>query len=330
MFGEALPHYLTNIMTTSSLGEWESQTLNKACSLEAMETINLVFVKLQVVVSMVIVRLLEPNPIDASREGLVHTSERCYDTSSDKLIQSEDGYVVSQVARSNNLENWEPKDTIGITRELGDCLRVGANLTYGNGVFILKEDRKDYLKKTRGCNGFRCYSTSSREHERERPRKFEKLVTFCQSHPDIVVTDGIYQLMYSTRMYEIAYHKLKSNPGNMTPGINPTTLDGISLEWVEETIARMKDGSFKFAPGRRIQIPKPNGSTRPLTIAPPRDKIVQEVMRMILEAIFEPTFSENSHGFRPGRSCHTALRQVRTQFGAAISVLYRRRHIQMF
>jgi len=64
-------------------------------------------------------------------------------------------------------------------------------------------------------------------------------------------------------------------------------------------------------------IPKSNGKMRPLTIASPRDKIVQEVIRMILEVIFEPTFSSSSHGFRPNRSCHTALRQVKTQFGAA-------------
>jgi len=80
----------------------------------------------------------------------------------------------------------------------------------------------------------------------------------------------------------------------------------------------MKDESFQFAAGRRIQIPKPgNNSSRPLTIAPPRDKIVQEVMRMILEVIFEPLFLNNSHGFRPNRSCHTALRDVKTHFGCA-------------
>lgn len=64
-------------------------------------------------------------------------------------------------------------------------------------------------------------------------------------------------------------------------------------------------------------IPKSNGKMRPLTVAPPRDKIVQEVIRMILETVFEPIFSQHSHGFRPNRSCHTALRQVKTQFGAA-------------
>jgi group II intron reverse transcriptase/maturase len=64
-------------------------------------------------------------------------------------------------------------------------------------------------------------------------------------------------------------------------------------------------------------IPKANGKMRPLTVAPPRDKIVQEVLRMILEVIFEPTFSNHSHGFRPTRSCHSALRQIKTQFGSS-------------
>jgi len=91
---------------------------------------------------------------------------------------------------------------------------------------------------------------------------------------------------------------------------------------VEETINQLKDGNFQFKPGRRTMIPKSDGvSKRPLTIAPPRDKIVQEVMRMILEAIFEPTFSVNSHGFRPNRSCHTALRQIKTQFGSASFII---------
>ena len=84
----------------------------------------------------------------------------------------------------------------------------------------------------------------------------------------------------------------------------------------------MKDESFTFKPGRRVQIPKPDSpKTRPLTIAPPRDKIVREVMKMILEAIFEPIFSNNSHGFRPNKSCHTALRQVKTQFGAVTNII---------
>lgn len=89
------------------------------------------------------------------------------------------------------------------------------------------------------------------------------------------------------------------------------------MEVIERIIEKLKDNSFKFCPGRRVEIPKASGGTRPLTIAPPRDKLVQEVMRMILEVIFEPTFSDNSHGFRPGRSCHTALKKIKERFGVA-------------
>lgn len=151
----------------------------------------------------------------------------------------------------------------------------------------------------------------------ELPKKFIKLVSICERRIDEFKVNDIYTLMFNIEMYEAAYKKLKSNPGNMTPGIDKVTLDGISREVFQKIILSMKDETFQFKPGRRVNIPKANGKTRPLTVAPPRDKIVQEVMRMILEAIFEPTFSENSHGFRPDRSCHTALRQVKTQFGGA-------------
>jgi len=116
--------------------------------------------------------------------------------------------------------------------------------------------------------------------------------------------------MLDKNMYILAYDKLKSNPGMMTPGLNPETLDGISSEWIEEIIKTKKDESFKFKPARRIKIPKANGKLRPLTIASPRDKIVQQVMLMILSPIFEPTFSDLSHGFRPNLSCHTALKMI--------------------
>lgn len=123
--------------------------------------------------------------------------------------------------------------------------------------------------------------------------------------------------MYNERLYEIAYDNLKSKPGNMTQGIIPTTLDGFSSEVIHGIIEELKEESFKFKPGRRVMIPKASGGERPLTVAPPRDKIVQEVMRMILEVIFESDFSQNSHGFRPNKSCHTALRQLYTTFGVA-------------
>jgi nicotine oxidoreductase len=100
----------------------------------------------------------------------------------------------------------------------------------------------------------------------------------------------------------------------MIPGLIPDTLDGLNSEWINQTIREMKDESFQFRPARRIMIPKANGKMRPLTIASPRDQIVQQVMLFLLEAIFEPTFSQYSHGFRPNKGCHTAIKQVLDTF----------------
>jgi len=108
----------------------------------------------------------------------------------------------------------------------------------------------------------------------------------------------------------LAYNNIKSKPGNMTPGIVPTTLDGMSLEELIKLRELLKSA---FSPARRLKIKKMD-KRGTLSIAPPRDKIIQEAMRIILEAIFEPTFSENSHGFRPNKSCHTALQHIYRDF----------------
>jgi len=133
------------------------------------------------------------------------------------------------------MESRGPKEIIITTIELGDCLRVGAAYTtYGNGAFVVNKS-KNLLKGGRKClfglnsqhNGFRYYST---EIERNLPRKFEKLINICLIPKEGMKVNDIYNLMYNKRMYEIAYHKLRSNPGNMTPGIIPITLDGLSME----------------------------------------------------------------------------------------------------
>ena len=112
-----------------------------------------------------------------------------------------------------------------------------------------------------------------------------------------------------------AYTKLKSSPGNMTPGIDKETLYGLDLPWFQNLQKELNTNKFQFRPARRLEIPKANGSgTRPLGIASPRDKIVQGAMLLILEAIFEPTFSKNSHGFRPKRGTHSALGQIKRTY----------------
>jgi len=112
-----------------------------------------------------------------------------------------------------------------------------------------------------------------------------------------------------------AYDNVRRNPN--TKGVNNTTLDGIKKDWFEKTRSDIITGRFKFQPARRVDIAKPNGGTRPLGIVSPRDKVVLDAMRMILEAIFEPTFHPSSHGFRPKRSCHSALNDVKMKFGSS-------------
>jgi group II intron reverse transcriptase/maturase len=127
--------------------------------------------------------------------------------------------------------------------------------------------------------------------------------------------------MYCKEIYVMAYERIKSKAGNMTAGTNEETLDGFSTEWIEQTIELMKSQKYKFNPARATFIPKKNGKTRKLSVASPRDKVVQEVIRSILEAIYEPIFSDNSHGFRAARGCHSALKQVRYYWSGACWII---------
>lgn len=112
-----------------------------------------------------------------------------------------------------------------------------------------------------------------------------------------------------------AYQQIKSNPGVMAKGSDSETLDGLNEEWFIKTSERLLHGSYQFKPAKRIMIPKANKvDLRPLTISSSRDKIVQQAMKMVLEEIFEPTFLDTSHGYRPSRGCHSALEQVRLKW----------------
>jgi group II intron reverse transcriptase/maturase len=112
-------------------------------------------------------------------------------------------------------------------------------------------------------------------------------------------------------MFLAAYGKLYVNTGSMTEGTDPTdTIDGMSLSRIDATIEALATGTFKWKPARRVYIPKANGKKRPLGIPGWTDKMVQEVIRKILEAYYEPQFSKHSHGFRPGKGCHTALHEI--------------------
>lgn len=132
------------------------------------------------------------------------------------------------------------------------------------------------------------------------------------------VNDNVFRLVSSPQLAVLAYERIKSKAGNMTPGEDNVTLDEISLEKVKELCDSVKDGSYIPRPVRRKFIPKANGKLRPLGIPSPRDKIVQEMVREILESIYDsesPTFLDHSHGFRPLRSCHTSIREFTSWHG---------------
>lgn len=120
----------------------------------------------------------------------------------------------------------------------------------------------------------------------------------------------LYRQMFNRELYLTAYGNIYSNQGAMTPGANEETADGMSEEKIEQIIGLMRNERYRFSPARRIYIPKKNGRLRPLGLPTWSDKLVGEVVRLLLEAIYEPQFSRWSHGFRRNRGCHTALRDI--------------------
>lgn len=120
----------------------------------------------------------------------------------------------------------------------------------------------------------------------------------------------LYRQMFNPDLYLLAYGNIYSNQGAMTPGATDETADGMSEVKINAIIEAMRHERYRFAPVRRVLVPKKNGKTRPLGLPAWSDKLVGEVVRLLLEAYYEPTFSGRSHGFRKNRGCHTALREI--------------------
>ncbi|QUM74709.1 reverse transcriptase/maturase family protein [Sphingopyxis granuli] len=139
-------------------------------------------------------------------------------------------------------------------------------------------------------------------------RRIEKLPALSRAGKRI---NGLNRLMRSRCLYERAYDRVSRNRGAMTPGVDGQTFDGMTLARLDRLVQCVAEGRYRPRPVRRVYIPKGNGKMRPLGIPTADDRIVQEAARMILAAIYEPVFSEHSHGFRAGRSCHTALEEIR-------------------
>ncbi len=126
--------------------------------------------------------------------------------------------------------------------------------------------------------------------------------------------DRLYRNLFNREFFFQAYQNMYANQGNMTAGTDGKTIDAMSIERIDRLIETLKDESYQPKPSRRTYIPKKNGKLRPLGIPSIDDKLVQEVVRMLLESIYEGSFADTSHGFRPNRSCHTALRMIQNRF----------------
>jgi group II intron reverse transcriptase/maturase len=125
------------------------------------------------------------------------------------------------------------------------------------------------------------------------------------------VFDRLYRNLFNPDFYMQAYGNLYAKEGNMTPGVDGKTIDGFNINQINGIIENLRNETYYPKPSRRTYIPKKNGKLRPLGIPSFEDKLVQEVLRMLLVVIYEPIFKETSHGFRPEKSCHSALLQVK-------------------
>lgn len=128
----------------------------------------------------------------------------------------------------------------------------------------------------------------------------------------------LYRYLLRPDIYYVAYKNLYANEGASTKGIDNDTADGFSESYILRIIEKLKSEEYQPLPVRRTYIEKRNSNKlRPLGIPSFTDKLVQEVLRMILEAVYEPIFLDTSHGFRPNRSCHTALMSIKKGFNGA-------------
>ena len=132
--------------------------------------------------------------------------------------------------------------------------------------------------------------------------------------------ERLYRILFNEQMFFVAYQRMYAKPGNMTSGTDGKTEDEMSIDRINKLIESIKDETYSPNPAKRIYIPKKNGKMRPLGIPSFEDKLVQEAVRMVLEAIYEGHFEWTSHGFRPNRSCHTALKSLQNNFNGAVRI----------
>jgi len=213
-----------------------------------------------------------------------------------KIFKAEENLKVVVNGKRKNSGNPESRKTGGF-----------------GGIIVRNMSSSAYIRKGPSSKAIPDFKLSGYKSVEVDLNKFDKqILEYIKTGKRI---EGLSNLLRNPNFLIASYSKIKSNTGAITPGLNSETLDGIKLEWFEKTADSIVNGSYNFEPVRRKFILKPKGGERPLGIPNPRDKIVQEAMRQLLELIYERIFSESSHGFRPNKGCHTALNQVKMTMG---------------
>lgn len=236
-------------------------------------------------------------------------------------------------------ENKGYSATAGLGTALQADKEQGPNLnnSVSYGTVGLPKGRKSYgnrsLVVVSYCTFFHSMCTitnhkeSTVEHKGEKSSSFKKATSMipvgCGHLADLYTRNqkdsslmnyNLIHLIANVETLHLAYEMIQSKPGNMTKGNSNETLDGVNMKYFIRLSNLLRAGQFRFSPSRRIQIPKPGKSeTRPLSIASPREKIVQKAIQLVLEGVFNPSFMDCSHGFIPGKGTHTALKQIDTQ-----------------
>ena len=292
------------------------------------------------------VLLFTPHKETVHWEADLHGDAKKLDTHfvDQKEPRTPSGSVCSGLAEVNSLTGT--KNTAGI---INDSIVLLAKTNPNEGNATAQAPKQVSLRATIAQNqddeGTRDITASTDSSSDKRARSQHSIATLSEkagsvknsAHKNEILENLIYRVILSelnkyktsegkyngiirildSNLLQTCYSLIKSNPGNMTPGTENTTLDGINLEWFYKTATDIKEGRFKFSPARQTLIPKPNkpGEYRPLLIASPREKIVQKALQVLLNAIFDPHFSKSSFGFRPGRSLVNALNKLHKRGG---------------
>jgi group II intron reverse transcriptase/maturase len=187
----------------------------------------------------------------------------------------------------------------------------------GAGIVVAEATLRNSARESRvqgeGQQIFR-WSAIREEHTVQKPNALLTILSKMGQKP-AVKFDKLFPKLYNIELWLLAYERLAPQPGNMTPGTDGKTIDGTGLTRIQAVIAELKASRYKPKPVRRVYIPKSNGQQRPIGIPSFEDKLLQMVVHLILTAIYEPTVSNASHGFRSQRSCHTALKAVKRMNG---------------